>query len=343
MSTALVYTVVSGDTLSEITNGIASAAGVTYQQIEAANPGIPPSALQVGQVITVPPLSSGTGIKYTVRSGDSYYKIATELNECHGLTMAEVESANPNINPNVIQIGQLLNIPSTASVKPAPPIVTAAYMGYWLWTYSSGDPLPGANIGVAFSGWANVDTALQDSASKLNQLAGKKFLCIGGGNSNGKMTASVLTSLNTAITNNDLAGYDGVAYDVEVGDTGLAAAFADSFAVVKNAGLEVLVTISHSAPYGISDRAELMTSFFADENINYLSPQLYTTGSETENDYDTTGTVTWDLYTAAKAAIIPSLVSASYYDDSSDIGKDAFAFFQQQGVTIKGYIQWSQV
>lgn len=343
MSTALKYIVLSGDTLSAIASGIASAAGVTYQQIEAANPNTPPSALQVGQVITVPPASSGAGIKYTVMSGDSYSKIASELNECHGLTTAELVSANPNIDPNILQIGQVLNVPSTATVKPPPPVVPAKYMGYWLWTYSSGDPLPGANIGIAFSGWANVDTALADSASKMNQLVGKKFLSIGGGNSNGAFTASVLTSLNTAITNGKLASYDGVAYDIEVGDTGLATAFSDSFAIARNAGLEVLVTISHSAPYGISDRSQLMTSFFADENINYLSPQLYTTGSETENDYDTTGGVIWDLYAGAKPAIIPSLVSASYYNDSSDIGKDAVAFFQQQGVTIEGYIQWSQV
>lgn len=343
MSTVLKYTVLSGDTLSEIASGIASAAGISYPKIEAANPGAPASSLQVGEVITVPATASGTGFRYTIRSGDSYSKIATELNKCHGLNLAALESANPSIDPNVLQVGQILNIPSTVSIAPSPSVVPATYMGYWLWTYSSGTPLPGANIGIAFSGWANVDTALADSASKLSQLVGKKFLSIGGGNSNGAFTSTVLTNLNAAITADKLSGYDGIAYDIEVGDSGLAAAFSASFATARNVGLEVLVTISHSAPYGISDRSELMSAFFADTNINYLSPQLYTTGKETTNDYATTDAVTWDLYKGAKPAIIPSLVSASYYNDSGNIGKDALAFFQQQGVTIEGYVQWSQV
>lgn len=342
MSTVLKYTVLSGDTLSEIASGIASAAGITYPKIEAANPGAPAFALQVGQVITVPAKASGKGFRYTIRSGDSYSKIATELNKCHGLSLANIESANPSIDPNVLQVGQVLNIPSTVSLAPSPPGVPATYMGYWLWTYSSGNSLPGANIGIAFSGWADVDTALSDSAAKLGQLVGKKFLCIGGGNSNGAFTSTVLTNLNAAIMVGKLSGYDGIAYDVEVGDCGLAAAFSASFATARNAGLEVLVTISHSAPYGISDRSELMSTFFADTNINYLSPQLYTTGKEATNDYTTTGGVTWELYKGAKPAIIPSLVSASYYN-SAELGKDAVIFFSEQGVCIEGYIQWSQV
>ncbi|MCE7991431.1 MAG: LysM peptidoglycan-binding domain-containing protein [Roseivirga sp.] len=343
MSIVLKYTVIAGDTLSGIASRIASAAGISYPKIETANPDIPASGLQVGQVITIPATASGTGFRYTIRSGDSYSKIASELNKCHGLSLSDLETANPSMDPNYIRVGQVLNIPSTVSIAPLPPVVPATYMGYWLWTYSSGDPLPGANIGTAFSGWANVDTALADSAAKLGQLAGKKFLSIGGGNSNGAFSTTVLTGLNTAITAGKLSGYDGVAYDVEVGDSGLAAAFSTSFATARNAGLEVLVTISHSAPYGISDRSELMTTFFADTNINYLSPQLYTTGKEAANDYATTGGVTWDLYKGAKPAIVPSLVSASYYHDTGDIGKDALTFFQQQGVTIEGYIQWSQV
>lgn len=344
MSTALKYTVLAGDSFSKIASGIADSAGITYQQIEAANPGTPASGLQLGQLITIPSVaSSGIGIKYTIMSGDSYSKIATELDSCHGLTTANLETANPDTSPLSLQIGEVINVPSTTQVSSPLPEVSAKYMSYWLWTYSSGKPLPGATIGIAFSGWANVKTALADSAGKMNQLAGKKFLCIGGGNNNGAFTASVLTLLDGAINSGELAGYDSVAYDVEVGDSGLKDTFSASFAAAKAMGLEVLVTISHSAPYGISDRSELMTSFFTNEDINYLSPQLYTTGSETENDYDTTGGVTWSLYANAKPAIIPSLVSASYYNDPENIGKNAVDYFEQKGVTIEGYVQWTQV
>ena len=76
-----------------------------------------------------------------------------------------------------------------------------------------------------------------------------------------------------------------------------------------------------------------MQSFFKDENIDFLSPQLYTTGKETTNDY-TFARVPWKDYATAKAATIPSIVHPSYY-------ADAVAFFQRQGVTLKGYVRWS--
>ena len=44
----------------------------------------------------------------------------------------------------------------------------------------------------------------------------------------------------------------GVVYDIEEGDSGLSAAFAESFAAVKAKGMSVLVTVSHSQPYAVS-------------------------------------------------------------------------------------------
>ena len=79
-----------------------------------------------------------------------------------------------------------------------------------------------------------------------------------------------------------------------------------------------------------------MNSFITDSNIDILSPQLYTTGEEPENDYTTSQGVTWESYKTAKAAIVPSLVSSTYYPDAQ-------TYFAQQGVTLKGYIQWKQV
>ncbi len=68
--------------------------------------------------------------------------------------------------------------------------------------------------------------------------------------------------------------------------------FADSFTAAKGKHIKVMVTISNSAPYGISDGAKLMRSFFPNPNIDYFSPQLYETGEES-NHYETGKGVQW--------------------------------------------------
>jgi len=97
----------------------------------------------------------------------------------------------------------------------------------------------------------------------------------------------------------------------------------------------VLVTISHSAPYGIGDAGTLMRSFFGDGNIDIISPQLYTSGTEGSNDYTTSGGVAWSEYRGAKARIAPSIVRTSLY-------QSAHQYFQTQGINISGYVQWAQ-
>ena len=195
------------------------------------------------------------------------------------------------------------------------------------------------NLAVAFSGWASVSSALTDSAAAYSSLKGIKFLSIGGGNGNGRFTAAVLTALDAAVSSGQLSGYDGVCYDIEEGDANLGAAFASSFANAKANKLKVLITISHSAPYGITDKVALMNGFFSDSNIDILSPQLYTGGTESANDYTSVG-VPWSSYAAAKAAVVPTIVSASYYSDAQNY----FSTFSRSGTSFntKGFIQWKQ-
>ena len=216
---------------------------------------------------------------------------------------------------------------------------TVSYIGWYKWTWLSGTAPAGMNLAVAFSGWASVASALSASAATYPSLKGLKFLSIGGGNENGHMTTAVLTELDTAVSNGQLSGYDGVCYDVEEGDANLGTAFAASFANTKAKKLMVLVTISHSAPYGITDKVALMNGFFADSNIDILSPQLYTSGRELENDYTTSG-VPWSSFANAKAAVVPSIVSASYYSDAQNF----FATTSRSGTSFntKGFIQWKQ-
>jgi len=209
-------------------------------------------------------------------------------------------------------------------------------VGYYWWTWQANGNAPsGTNIGVAFSGWVNPTSAISDSAAVINRLPGRKYISLGGGNANGAWTASALTAVTDAITSNKFTGYQGICYDIEQGDAGLSSHFTSSFTAAKSHGLSVLVTISHSAPYGFSDAYTLMQTFIGDSSIDYLSPQLYTSGNEGSNDYTTSGGVAWTMYRTSHARVIPSIVRASLYSS-------ARTYFSGQGVNITGFIQWAQ-
>lgn len=77
-----------------------------------------------------------------------------------------------------------------------------------------------------------------------------------------------------------------------------------------------------------------MKSILADPNVDYLSPQLYSSGTEVSNDYTNVGTY-WYQYKLSTARMVPSIVAASYYPD-------AVRYFAAQGITLTGYIQWKQ-
>ena len=124
-------------------------------------------------------------------------------------------------------------------------------------------------------------------------------------------------------------------YDVEEGDSGLASSFAASFQNSKKNGLTVLITPSHSQPYGISDAISLMESFFSDPNVDIISPQLYSSGLETQNDFTAVGTP-WTAYAKSKAKIVPALTYASLYEDARQ-------HFQQDGVSLSGFVIWPKI
>jgi len=210
-------------------------------------------------------------------------------------------------------------------------------VGFWWWTWGNGSPPGGTNIGIAFSGWSNPQSALSDSSQRQPHLPGTKFISIGGGNNNGAWSSSQLNTLNSAISGGSFAGYGGIAYDIEEGAGGLGSLFAESFRLAKQRGLRVLVSISHSAPYGFpqADAAALMRQFFSDSNIDYISPQLYTSGTESQNDYTTSQGVGWDQYRNSRSPIVPSIVRGSYYSS-------ALSYFRQNyQFNITGYVQWA--
>jgi len=207
--------------------------------------------------------------------------------------------------------------------------------GLWYWTWSSGVNVGDTNLGVAFSGWADPAQAISDSTSVINSLPGTKYIALGGGNSNGYWTIAILQKVSSYCSSNSFQGYSGLVFDVEEGDSGLSSQFESTFAACKSSGYKILITVSHSAPYGISDAASVMQSFFSNQNIDYLSPQLYTSGTEQSNDFTTAGGVQWSSYAQTSAQIIPSIVTGSLYPNAQ-------SYFSGVGVKTVGYVQWSQ-
>ena len=126
------YVVVKGDSLAKI----AKKNNVTLKAMQAANPGVVPTKLKIGQKLTIPaggktatdstataPVVAGadTGAgSYTVKTGDTLTKIA----KAHGIKIKALEAANQNVDPAHIKVGQKLKIPSKAEaavVVPAAP------------------------------------------------------------------------------------------------------------------------------------------------------------------------------------------------------------------------------
>jgi LysM repeat protein len=134
-SSSSTYTIQAGDTL----NAISTKFGTTVAVLEAINPTVNPSNLQVGAQIIIPatvtpapvvaqpsaipavvtPLSNAT---YTIQSGDTFNSIAAKL----GIAVASLEAANPTVNINNLQVGSQISVPSsTTSVSVAQPTTPA--------------------------------------------------------------------------------------------------------------------------------------------------------------------------------------------------------------------------
>jgi len=107
------YTVVGGDSFHAIAQKIGTTAGA----IQALNPEIIATSLQIGQTINVPSGSShtspqsqkhtlGRGSTYQIQTGDTFYSIALRC----GSTVAELELLNPGVSPTALQIGQTINV-----------------------------------------------------------------------------------------------------------------------------------------------------------------------------------------------------------------------------------------
>ncbi len=133
------YAIRSGDTYY----AIAQRYGIVVDALIAANPGVDPNRLAIGQVICVPaprptptptptPIPCPGGQLYTIRSGDTLFAIASRFNT----TVAALRRANPGIDPNSLRVGQIICIP-----VPAPTTTPVPCPGGQLYRIRSGDTL----------------------------------------------------------------------------------------------------------------------------------------------------------------------------------------------------------
>ncbi|HEY8343797.1 MAG TPA: LysM domain-containing protein [Bacillota bacterium] len=100
------YTIRAGDTFFSL----AARFNVTVQQLAAANPGVDPNRLMIGQQIcipTAPPVACPGGTLYTIRAGDTLFALAQRF----GTTVAAILAANPGLDPNNLQVGRIICIP----------------------------------------------------------------------------------------------------------------------------------------------------------------------------------------------------------------------------------------
>lgn len=110
-SSTFTYVILSGDTFFSISKKF----GVSVSALEQVNRGVNPQNLQIGQVITIPNNNRIAATndfrvassKYTVVAGDTFFSIGQKL----GLSVADIEQANPGVNPENLQIGQVITIP----------------------------------------------------------------------------------------------------------------------------------------------------------------------------------------------------------------------------------------
>ncbi|MGM0471029.1 MAG: LysM peptidoglycan-binding domain-containing protein [Bacillota bacterium] len=101
------YIVREEDTFFQLTQRFET----TVPALIGANPGVDPDNLQVGQRICLPLQerfpSCPNGNYYQIRPGDTLYEIAEKFN----ISVADLEEANPRLEPNNLSIGEIICVP----------------------------------------------------------------------------------------------------------------------------------------------------------------------------------------------------------------------------------------
>jgi LysM repeat protein len=156
-TSSLVHIVQWGENLTLISRRYS----VSVTAIVQANSLSNPDHIYAGQRLVIPSGTSppaGPTTTYVVRSGDTLYSIARRF----GTTVNAIVSPNRIVNPNLIYVGQRLQIPGQES--PSPPSNTCVYV------VKSGDTLTRIALAYRTTVWA---------LTIANNLANPSFIWVG--------------------------------------------------------------------------------------------------------------------------------------------------------------------
>lgn len=169
-TTAGMYTVKAGDTLSAIASRYSTSSSTLASLNSLSNPNL----IYVGQVLKVSSNASTssstsssanstvtTAASYTVKSGDTLSAIAAK----YGTTYQALASANSISNPNDIYVGQVIKVSATATAASSQAASSTSSNGSY--TVKSGDTL----YGIALANGLNWQTlAKQNGISDPNVI-----------------------------------------------------------------------------------------------------------------------------------------------------------------------------
>lgn len=139
------YVVQPGDTYS----GIAAQFGISTAQLLALNPSTPPNRLRAGGVIIVPATASTSPSTNPTTANDSYIEYVVMAGEtasgiaaAFGLTLAQLQAANPDTDLSIVFLGQRLRVP-TSSGDSAPSSSPPASTETTIYVVREGDTATG--------------------------------------------------------------------------------------------------------------------------------------------------------------------------------------------------------
>ena len=155
-----IYTIVAGDTLF----ALAARFNTTVQAILAANPGLDPNRLVIGQRICIPvpmPPPTCPGFIYTIVAGDTLFALAARFNT----TVQAILAANPGLDPNRLVIGQRICIPVPMRRRPAPVSSTPS------WPVTRSSPWPHGSTPRSRPSWPPIPASIRTAFKSASESA----------------------------------------------------------------------------------------------------------------------------------------------------------------------------
>lgn len=122
--------------------------------------------------LLLPRANMATG-KYTIVAGDTYYAIAQRL----GAAISILESLNPNVSPMNLQVGQVINIPSSSSsassIPPQTPVSSVCSGTSYCHYSGPASAFPNPNLWASYATlWATNSQLMSynDAAAEITEI-----------------------------------------------------------------------------------------------------------------------------------------------------------------------------